>query len=63
MIRNLENKYIDYIATRYNNLSLAVYKENKKAIDFYINRGFKIIQEQLYMRLGMCFGVLGGLVK
>ena len=40
-------KLIDYVATRYNNLSLAVYKENKKAIDFYINRGFKIIQEQI----------------
>ncbi|WP_331470575.1 N-acetyltransferase [Paraclostridium sordellii] len=38
---------IDYVMNKYNYLSLAVYKENKKSVDFYISRGFKIIKEQL----------------
>lgn len=40
-------KLIDYVMNKYNYLSLAVYKENKKSVDFYISRGFKIIKEQL----------------
>lgn len=40
-------KLIDYVMNKYNHLSLAVYKENKKSLDFYISRGFKIIKEQL----------------
>lgn len=40
-------KLIDYVMHKYNHLSLAVYKENKKSVDFYISRGFKIIKEQL----------------
>ena len=28
-------------------LNWAVYKENKKSVEFYINRGFKIIKEQV----------------
>ena len=32
---------------RYKKLNLAVYKENKKSVEFYINRGFKIIKEQV----------------
>lgn len=40
-------KLIDYAMNKYNYLSLAVYKENKKSVDFYISRGFKIIKEQL----------------
>ncbi|CEO35688.1 acetyltransferase [[Clostridium] sordellii] len=40
-------KLIDHVMHKYNHLSLAVYKENKKSVDFYISRGFKIIKEQL----------------
>lgn len=38
---------IDYAVSRYGKLQLAVYKENKKSVEFYINRGFKIIEEQI----------------
>ena len=33
--------------SKYGKLQLAVYKENKKSVEFYINRGFKIIEEQI----------------
>lgn len=39
-------KLINYATDKYKNLNLAVYKENKTAVDFYINRGFTIIKEQ-----------------
>lgn len=38
---------IDYAVSKYGKLLLAVYKENKKSGEFYINRGFKIIEEQI----------------
>lgn len=38
---------IDYAVSKYGKLLLAVYKENKKSVEFYINRGFKIIEEQI----------------
>ena len=38
---------IDYAVSQYGTLQLAVYKENKKSVEFYINRGFKIIEEQI----------------
>lgn len=38
---------IDYAVSKYGKLQLAVYKENKKSVEFYINRGFKIIEEQI----------------
>ena len=40
-------KLIDYTINRYEKLNLAVYKENKKSVEFYINRGFKIAKEQV----------------
>ena len=40
-------KLINYSINKYKNLSLAVYKENKKSVEFYINRGFKIIKEDI----------------
>lgn len=36
---------IDYAARQFPKLNLAVYKQNKKAVDFYLKKGFKIIQE------------------
>ena len=38
---------LDYAMNKYKKLSLAVYKDNKKSVEFYIHRGFKIIKEQL----------------
>ena len=38
---------IDYAVSKYGKLQLAVYKENKESVEFYINRGFKIIEEQI----------------
>ena len=37
---------IEYIKNRYENIKLAVYKDNKKAVEFYKKHGFKIIKEQ-----------------
>lgn len=39
-------KLIDYAMNKYKKLNLAVYKDNKKSVDFYMNRGFKIVKEQ-----------------
>lgn len=38
---------IDHALNKYKKLNLAVYKDNKKSVDFYIHRGFKIIKEQV----------------
>ena len=40
-------KLINYSINKYKNLRLAIYKENKKSVEFYINRGFKIIKEDI----------------
>ena len=45
-------KLIDYVMDKYKKLNLAVYEENKKSVEFYINRGFKIIKEQVNEDLG-----------
>lgn len=40
-------KLIDYSVEKYKKLTLAVYKENKKSVEFYTRKGFKIIEEGL----------------
>ena len=45
--RGIGKSLIDYVKARYKTLNLAVYKENKRAVDFYINRGFRIIKEEI----------------
>lgn len=45
--RGIGSKLIDYAIKNYKKLNLAVYKDNKKSVEFYLNRGFKIIKEQL----------------
>lgn len=40
------SELINYVVKEYNKLSLAVYKENKNAVEFYISKGFKIIKGQ-----------------
>lgn len=37
---------INYVMNKYKKLNLAVYKDNKKSVNFYMNRGFKIVKEQ-----------------
>ena len=41
------SKLIDYAIEKYKNLNLAVYQNNKKAVSFYKNKGFKVIKEQV----------------
>lgn len=38
---------INYAINRYEKLNLAVDKDNKKSVGFYINRGFEIVKEQV----------------
>lgn len=45
--KGIGTKLIDYAVDKYKALNLAVYKENQKSVQFYINRGFKIISEQI----------------
>lgn len=40
-------KLINYAMNKYDDLKLAVYKENKTSVKFYLNRGFKIVSEQI----------------
>lgn len=40
------SELIDYAVEKYKKLNLAVYKENKNAVEFYKSKGFKIIKEQ-----------------
>lgn len=40
------SKLIDYVIKKYGSLSLAVYKDNEKAVKFYKDKGFEIIIEQ-----------------
>ena len=37
---------IDYVSNEYERLQLAVYKENTKAVNFYLKKGFVIQNEQ-----------------
>jgi len=45
--KGIGKSLIDYAMDKYKKLNLAVYKANKKSVEFYIHRGFKIIKEQL----------------
>ncbi|OXX83361.1 acetyltransferase [Paraclostridium benzoelyticum] len=40
-------KLIDYSVEKYKKLTLAVYKENQKSVEFYNRKGFEIIEEGL----------------
>ncbi|MBS6507959.1 MAG: N-acetyltransferase [Paraclostridium bifermentans] len=45
--RGIGTKLIDYSIGKYKKLTLAVYKENQKSVEFYTRKGFKIIEEGL----------------
>ena len=32
---------------KFNNLKLAVYKQNQRSVDFYIKKGFEILSEEI----------------
>ena len=40
-------KLLDFAKEDYKSLSLAVYKENEKALKFYLREGFSIVKEQV----------------
>ncbi|WP_040214588.1 N-acetyltransferase [Clostridium polynesiense] len=40
------SKLIDCVIKKYKKLTLAVYKDNEKAVKFYESKGFKIVKEQ-----------------
>lgn len=44
--KGIGKSLINYALTIYKKLNLAVYKDNKKSVEFYLNRGFEIIKEQ-----------------
>ena len=45
--QGLGKNLLDYAKNLYDNLSLAVYKENENALEFYKKMGFKIISENI----------------
>jgi putative acetyltransferase len=45
--KGIGRKLIEYVQEQYGDLSLAVYKDNEKAVQFYKNSGFKTMSEQL----------------
>lgn len=38
---------LDYVKSKINSLTLNVYKENSRAVDFYIREGFTVLKEQV----------------
>lgn len=42
----MKKELINYSINKYSDLKLCVYKENKKALEFYLNRAFKIVAEE-----------------
>lgn len=44
--RGIGESLLEYVKNKYENIELAVYKDNKKAVEFYKKEGFKIIKEQ-----------------
>ncbi len=42
--RGIGKSLVEYVKNKYENIELAVYKDNKKAVEFYKKQGFKIIK-------------------
>ncbi|MGL6105472.1 GNAT family N-acetyltransferase [Romboutsia sp.] len=45
--KGIGKSLMDFVIDKYSKLNLAVYKDNANSVEFYKNRGFKIIQEQI----------------
>lgn len=43
--QGIGSKLIDYVSKNFPKLTLAVYKQNEKALNFYLKKGFKIIEQ------------------
>lgn len=45
--KGIGSQLVDFVKKRYNKLSLAVYKNNKKAVEFYKSAGFDLYEEKM----------------
>lgn len=45
--QGIGSSLIDYVTLKYDTLELCVYKDNINAVNFYKNKGFSIISEQI----------------
>lgn len=45
--QGIGSKLIDYVAKNFQKLTLAVYKQNEKALNFYLKKGFTITEETI----------------
>ena len=45
--KGIGSKLIEYANAKFNNLKLAVYKQNQKSVHFYIKKGFEILSEEI----------------
>lgn len=45
--KGIGSKLIEYANAKFNNLKLAVYKQNQKSVGFYIKKGFEILSEEI----------------
>lgn len=43
--QGIGSKLIDYVSKNFSKLTLAVYKQNEKALNFYLKKGFKITEQ------------------
>ena len=45
--KGVGSKLIEYANNKFDNLKLAVYKQNQKSVDFYIKKGFEILSKEI----------------
>lgn len=45
--KGIGSKLIEYANNKFDNLKLAVYKQNEKSVDFYIKKGFEILSKEI----------------
>jgi putative acetyltransferase len=50
--KGIGEKLLDYIKSKYSQLSLNVYKNNERAVKFYLREGFLISNEQVDKNTG-----------
>ncbi|MDO5011618.1 MAG: N-acetyltransferase, partial [Intestinibacter bartlettii] len=44
--KGIGSKLIEYVNNKFDNLKLAVYKQNQRSVHFYIKKGFEILSEE-----------------
>lgn len=45
--KGIGSNLIEYANAKFDNLKLAVYKQNQKSVNFYIKKGFEILSEEI----------------